>query len=99
LIFTSTKGTPCDRYNLLRSFKRSAKEAGLPIIRFHDLRHTAASLQLNNGVPVLVVSKRLGHSKSSITLDTYGHLINEKQYEAADLMDELITPISIEIQS
>lgn len=99
LMFKSSKGNPCDRYNLLRSFKRSAKEAGLPIIRFHDLRHTAASLQLNNGIPVLVVSKRLGHSKSSITLDTYGHLIIDKQYEAADLMDELITPIPIEIPS
>ena len=74
-----------------------AEDAGLPIIRFHDLRHTAASIQLNNGIPLLVVSKRLGHSKPSITLDIYGHLIEEYQNEAAEMMDELLTPNYIEI--
>jgi integrase len=48
-------------------------------IRFHDLRHTAASLMLNHGIPVIVVSKMLGHSKPSITMDIYGHLNNEMQ--------------------
>ena len=71
-------------------------DAGLPRIRFHDLRHTAASLMLNNGVDVLIVSKRLGHSKPSITLDVYGHLIPSSQEKAADLIDALITPISID---
>jgi len=54
---------------------RGCQEAGLPGIRFHDLRHTAASLLLNHGIPVIVASHLLGHSKVSITLDTYGHLI------------------------
>ena len=50
---------------------------------------------LNNGVPVLVVSKILGHSKTSTTLDIYGHLIPTKQENAARIMDELLTPIPV----
>jgi integrase len=65
--------------------------SGLPKIRFHDLRHTAASLMLNHGIPVLIVSKRLGHSKPSITIDVYGHLIPSQQEEAARLMDSLMS--------
>ncbi|HUF39791.1 MAG TPA: site-specific integrase, partial [Anaerolineales bacterium] len=97
MVFPSQVGTPIDRDNLRRYFKRSLKAAGLPPIRFHDLRHTAASLMLNNGIPVIVVSKRLGHSRPSMTLDVYGHLIPRQQQEAALLMDQLLTPISIEI--
>ena len=63
----------------------------MPEIRFHDLQHTAASLMLNNGIPVIVVSRRLGHARPSITLDVYGHLIPSKQQEAAEKMDELIS--------
>ena len=58
-------------------------------------RHTAASLMLNNGVPVLVVSKILGHSKTSTTLDIYGHLIPTMQENAARIMDEVVTPIPV----
>jgi integrase len=54
---------------------------------------------LNHGVPPIIASRRLGHSRVSITLDTYGHLIPELQSEAADLMDELITPIQIELHT
>jgi len=50
---------------------------------------------LNHGIPVIVASHMLGHSKVSITLDTYGHLIPEMQHQAAALMDELITPVEI----
>jgi integrase len=71
--------------------------AGLPEIRFHDLRHTAASLMLNHGIPILIVSQRLGHSKPSITLDIYGHLIPGMQEQVADVMDELITPIKVNV--
>ncbi len=65
------------------------------MIRFHDLRHTAASLMLSHGVPVLVVSRMLGHSRPSITLDVYGHLIPSAQAEVAEKMDELIAPIEL----
>ncbi len=51
---------------------------------------------LNNGVPVIVVSKILGHSKTSTTLDIYGHLIPVMQEQAARVMDEIVTPISVD---
>jgi integrase len=52
---------------------------------------------LNNGIPVIVVSRRLGHAQPSITLDVYGHLIPSKQQKAAEKMDGLLSPISVEI--
>ena len=91
LIFPSNVGTPLTASNIRRAFRKLLTASGLPKIRFHDLRHTAASLMLNHGIPVLIVSKRLGHSKPSITLDVYGHLIPSKQEEAAQLMDDLMT--------
>ena len=97
LVFPSTNGTPQDRDNLRRRYKRLLKKAGLPEIRFHDLRHTAATLMLNNNILVIVVSRRLGHAQPSITLDVYGHLIPTKQKEVASLMDQLLTPIQIQI--
>jgi integrase len=62
----------------------------------HDLRHTAASLMLNHRVPVIVVSKVLGHSKPSVTFDIYAHLYNEMQDEAARVMDRIttLTPVA-----
>lgn len=93
LIFTNHTGGPLECRNLLRDYKQLLKDAGLPPIRFHDLRHTAASIMLNHNIPVIVVSRRLGHAKPSITLDIYGHLISSAQSEAAELLDELITPI------
>ena len=97
LVFPSTIGTPMDRDRLRRRYKRLLKMAGLPVIRFHDLRHTAATLMLNNNIPVIVVSRRLGHAQPSITLDVYGHLMPTKQREVASLMDQLLTPIQIQI--
>jgi len=97
LVFPSEIGTVINRANLLKMFKSLLKEAGLPSIRFHDLRHTGASLLLNNGIPVMIVSRRLGHARPSITLDIYGHLIPGKQKEVAMLMDQLLTPIPFEI--
>lgn len=97
LIFPSKSGTPLDPSNLRLDFARVLQRGGLPKIRFHDLRHTAASLMLNHGIPVIVVSKILGHSKTSITMDIYGHLSNEMQDEAAQLMDELVTPICTQL--
>jgi integrase len=80
-------------HNLLQDFKQLLRKTGLPVIRFHDLRHMATSLMLNHGIPVIVVSRRLGHAKPSITLDVYGHLLPSMQAEAAQKIDELITPV------
>lgn len=97
LIFPSSVGTPLNPSNLRIDFIRTLDATGLPRIRFHDLRHTAASLMLNHGIPVIVVSKILGHAKPSTTMDIYGHLIHEMQGEAARVMDDLVTPIRVEI--
>jgi len=98
LMFPSSVGTPISQRNLFRHFKNILRKLGLPIIRFHDLRHTAASLMLNYGIPPIIVSRRLGHSKVSITLDIYGHLIPEMQDEAAKLIDDLIIPEQVDFQ-
>ena len=95
IVFPSTIGTPMNRSNLRKRFKTVLRNASLPSIRFHDLRHTAASLMLNNGIPIFIVSKRLGHAQPSITLDVYGHLIPSKQQEAAILMDQILTPLQV----
>lgn len=97
LIFTTSLGTPIDPSNLRRDFRRMLKDAGLPSFRFHSLRHTSASLLLNNNIPPIVVSRRLGHSKASITMDVYAHLLPNMQSEAAELIDEVATPIPVEL--
>jgi integrase len=97
LIFPSSVRTPQSPTNLLKVFKSNLKRAGLPVIRFHDLRHTAASLMLNQGVPAFVVSRILGHSKPSTTMDIYGHLIPAMHVGIGNLMDELLTPIPVEM--
>lgn len=63
---------------------------GLPWMRFHDLRHTAAALLLRQGIHPKVVAEMLGHSTISITLDTYSHVMPDLQREASAAMDRLI---------
>jgi integrase len=75
LVFTSGVGTPLEPRNFFRSFKIALNKAGLPDIRFHDLRHSAASLMLAQGVPLRVVMEVLGHSSISLTADTYSHVM------------------------
>ena len=95
LIFPSIVGTPFVSMSLQHDFKRILQLANLPNIRFHDLRHTAASLMLNHGVPALVVSKILGHSNPSITLSIYAHSTVDMQSMAAGIMDAIVTPIPV----
>lgn len=90
-VFPSSIGSAMDASNLWKHFRQILKQSKLPAIRFHDLRHTAASLMLNNGVDVLVASRRLGHAKASITLDVYGHLIPSSQSGVADVLDRLVS--------
>jgi integrase len=97
LVFPSTIGTPLERGNVTREFKQVLKPAGLPYIRFHDLRHTAASIMQNNDTPILLVSRRLGHSKPSITLDIYGHIMEHSQKDIGDRIDELIAPVEVKL--
>ncbi len=88
LVFPNTIGRLTWPWSLVtRSFKPLLKKAGLPDIRFHDLRHTAATMLLSRGVPVKVVSEMLGHANISITLQVYGHVLPHMQQAAADVMD------------
>lgn len=96
-IFPSARGTPLDKSNMRKDFNQVLLTAGLPHIRFHDLRHTAASLMMNHQVPILVASRRLGHSKPSVTLDIYSHLYQESQNDVAKLLDELVTSVPVEM--
>jgi integrase len=95
LIFPSILGTPLDPSNMWKAFKDTLKRAGLPDIRFHDLRHTAASLMLQQGIHPKIVQERLGHSDISLTLNTYSHVIPTMQEEAAEKMDEILAPIEV----
>jgi len=64
-------------------------------MRFHDLRHTAATHMLANGIDLLTISRRLGHIRASTTLDTYAHMVPGAQENAASVMDEITTPVSL----
>jgi integrase len=93
MIFTSQTGTCLDHRNVYREFKEILRKAGLPDIRFHDLRHTAATLMLQEGIHPKIVQERLGHAQIYITMDTYSHVLPAMQDEVAKKMDELIAPI------
>ena len=91
LVFASEVGKPIEASNLRRrSFEPLLKKAGVPRIRFHDLRHSAATLLLSQGSHRKVVSERLGHSRVSITLDLYSHVTPTLQREAALAFDALM---------
>ncbi|MDP9181862.1 MAG: site-specific integrase [Actinomycetota bacterium] len=90
LVFTREDGSGWHPEVLTKTLPRLAKAAGVPIIRFHDLRHLSASLQLSAGVSMAVVSKRLGHSTIGVTVDTYGHLLGQANQHAADASAALV---------
>jgi len=95
LIFASSVGTPTDLHNMTKEYREVLTKAGLPIIRFHDLRHTAASIMLAHNIPIHTVSRVLGHARASITLDTYAHMVPGMLEDVARLMDDVITPIPV----
>ncbi len=87
LVFPNAVGRPINASNLLHQrFHPLLKRAGLPRIRFHDLRHTYATIALGRGVPLKVVSDTLGHSSIAITADTYMHVTPGMSRAAADAM-------------
>lgn len=87
LVFTNEVGRCLDAGNLVKQrFYPLLRRAGLPQIRFHDLRHTAATLLLLKGVSAKVVSERLGHSSVAFTMDHYAHVLPSMQREAAEVM-------------
>jgi integrase len=89
-VFSTATGTPLDERNVRRWFKQVQEENGLRRIRFHDLRHTCASLLVAQHVHPRVVMEILGHSQISITMDLYSSVMPPLEQEAAALMDEIL---------
>ena len=88
LVFPNTVGGSISAHWLRDCWwPRLLKKAGLPYIRFHYLRHTAATLLLSRGVNVKVVSEMLGHAHIGITLGTYGHVLPHMQQHAVDTIE------------
>ncbi|WP_460580980.1 tyrosine-type recombinase/integrase [Humibacter ginsengisoli] len=92
LVFTTAIGTPIEPSNLRREFNALIEKAGVRRIRFHDLRHTCASLLFAQGVPPRVVMDLLGHSTLSITTDLYAHVMPSALVDAVAAMDALLSP-------
>ncbi len=89
-VFTGTYGNVIHPHSISQAFERIARNAGVPIIRFHDLRHTHATLLIKEGVPVKVVSERLGHATTAFTIETYQHVLPGMQADAARTFEALI---------
>ncbi len=87
LVFPSEVGTPRLGGNLHRSFKAALGRAGLPEIRFHDMRHTCATLLLRQGVNPKYVQELLGHADIALTLNVYSHVLPDMGDAAAGAMD------------
>lgn len=90
LIFATHTGGLIHPSNVLRNFYKLMERAKVPRIRFHDLRHTHATWLLGNGQPVTTVSERLGHARSSITWDTYAHVIATTRDQSAETVSALL---------
>jgi integrase len=86
LIFTTQVGTPLDPRNIYRDFQGVCERAGIGRWHPHELRHSAASIMLAEGVPIEVVSDVLGHASIRITADTYGHILEPQRKAAAEAM-------------
>ncbi len=90
-VFPSPTGGPISPDSVLNMLHRVLKRAGLPEVRFHDLRHTFATLALQNGVDIKTVSGMLGHYSAGFTLDTYAHVTTAAQRQAANTMGQILS--------
>ena len=91
LVFATGKGTTLDAQNIVnRHFKPLLKRAGLPDIRWHDLRHTCATLLLSRGTHPTYVQKLLGHASVQLTLDRYSHWMPSMGKRTASAMDDAL---------
>ena len=86
LVFTSSRGTALFDSNIRRHWQKVSSKLGLPPMHWHDLRHSAATIMLAQGVPIEVVSRVLGHASIRITADIYGHVSPEAHREATDAL-------------
>lgn len=89
-MFTDVDGEPIHPHSISQTFERIARRAGVRVIRLHDVRHTHATLLIAAGVPVKVVSERLGHAMSAFTIDSYQHVMPGMQADAARCFQQLV---------
>ena len=99
MVFTTGIGSMLDARNMLRDFYRVTRATGLQGLRFHDLRHSAATLLLMQGTHPRVVMDLLGHSSIALTMNTYSHVIPAMQREAANQMDSIFDPVASSVAS
>jgi integrase len=94
-VFASRLGTPLNGVKITHALHVALDRAGLPQMRFHDLRHIAATLMLEAGVPLITVSRGLGHAKIHTTADVYGRVTTAMQEDSAARMDEILSRRSV----
>jgi integrase len=93
-VFTSAVGSPLDGRNVTHELQAVLQRAGPPRQRFHDLRHAYATLMLEAGEDLAMVSRSLGHSNISTTADTYAHVTPTMQERSAERMDRILAKTS-----
>jgi len=89
-VLTTTIGTPLHAATVTRAFQAALARAGLPDSRFHDLRHAAATFLLAQGMTLEDVKQLLGHSSITLTSNTYGHVLEQRQRQVAAAMDAVL---------
>lgn len=92
-VFTNGDGQPVHPHAVYEAFRRIVHNADIPTIRYHDLRHTHGSLLIRDGIPVKVVSERLGHANIAFTMQTYQHLLPGMQADAATATERFAKPV------
>ena len=97
-MFTTFEGKPVHVNSLMYRFHRLIDQAGLPRLRFHDLRHTSATLSLTDGTNPKIVQERLGHSSIAMTMDRYSHANLEMQRQAAERLDQMVQEAKAQAQ-
>lgn len=91
LVFPNNEGLYTDVHNMTkRRFKPALRRAGIEAIRFHDLRHTYASLLLAKGAPMKYVQSQLGHASITMTMDLYTHLLPEVNDKCVNLLNNIV---------
>lgn len=90
LVICTENGSPLHPQSFSQAFVRAVERAGLRKIRLHDLRHTHATIAVKAGVPVKVISERLGHESPAFTLKQYSHVMPGMQAEAAELIAAVV---------
>ena len=91
LVFPNEIGKPMAAFNMFnRKFLPALKKAEIKLIRFHDLRHTYASIQIDLGANPKYIQRQMGHASITITMDTYGHLLKDVNKEAANRLGNAI---------